>query len=69
MVSLWSVTLLVTFYLQSDQNLTYFKRVKEKNNQVLIFFLDTDLQDESKSINPFASLIEHFPGLLANGSN
>lgn len=69
MVSLWSVTLLVTFYLQSDQNLTYFKRVKEKNNQVLIFFLDTDLQDESKSISPFANLIEHFPGLLANGSN
>lgn len=69
MVSLWSVMLLVTFYLQSDQNLIYFKRVKEKNNQVLIFFLDTDLQDESKSINPFANLIEHFPGLLANGSN
>lgn len=61
--------LLVTFYLQSDQNLTYFKRVKGKNSQVLIFFLNTDLQDESKSINPLANLTEHFPGLLATGSN
>ena len=69
MVSLWSVTLLVTFYLQLDQNLAYFKRVKGENNQVLIFFIDTDLQDESKSINPLANLIEHFPGLLATGSN
>lgn len=60
--------LLVTIYLQSDQSLDCFRSVKGENNQVLIVFLDTDLRDEFKSINPLENLI-FFPGLLAIGSS